>query len=161
MRVGVGSVPSLFLARKPQQRLRMIFQREYFPSHHSSLRPHGCMPGGQWEGGFGKHPQPWQCVVMWGSAERQRAGAHRAGPAATVHTLSWCHMLLPEASGEVQDPRDTSGQMLVTQPGPVMGFLLLQPITIAVHRPQCRNPPSATAQAEAKAESVLLSHFGG
>lgn len=81
------------------------------------------------------------------SAAPQRAGVRWAGPDATVHTLLWCHSLLPESSGEVQGPADTSGQLLVTQPGPVMISLLLQPSKTTVGCLRSRNPPSAAAQA--------------
>lgn len=82
-------------------------------------------------------------------------GARRAGAGAAVNTLPRCHTLLPEVSGEVQDPPDASGQMLVTQPGPVMVSLLLQPGENTVHRLRSRNPPSSTAQAGGKAEWVV------
>lgn len=72
-----------------------------------------------------------------------------------VKTLPRCHTLLPGVSGEVQDPPDAPGQMLVTQPGPVMVSLLLQPSENTVHRLRSRNPPSSTAQAEGKAEWVV------
>lgn len=141
-----GEGVRLFLACKPQQRLMMVYQREFFPK--SSLQPEapttvpalpeGCRLVGTGRFGPRAPPGSGRKVCGDGGTVQGCSGQALAG-------LDWStryHTVLPEASGEVQDPLGTSGQMLVTQPSPVTASLLLQPSKNAVRRLRSRNPPS-------------------
>lgn len=88
------------------------------------------------------------------SAEPQRVGAHQAGPGAADH------MLLPDASGEVQDALDTSRQMVVTQLDPMMVSLLLQPSeNNSVPLKQELSFLNHAGRKESQEGLFLLSHF--
>ena len=82
---------------------------------------------------------------------------------ATVPTPPWCRVLLPEASGEVRDPPDAPGQTLVTQPGPVMASLLLQPSQTPLAAPDAETllPPQRGRKGKPSGWVFLLSHLRG
>lgn len=107
-------MPNLFLACKPQQRLMKIFQRKFAPK--SLLQPEAPITVPAllvMRGGFGPCALPalaGQCVVM----EEPCTALHQV-----PHPHTAIPTLLPEASGEVQNPPDMSIQRLVTQPGPM------------------------------------------
>lgn len=155
----MGSVPSLFLARKPQQRLRMILQREYFPSHHSSLRPHRC-PAGSGREGLGSTPSPGSCGDLGqrraaaGGCSPGWTGCHGAHAVTVPHAPSRGFWRGAGSSGHIRSDVGDSARSRDGFPPPPAHHNCCSP-------PPIRNPPSTTAQAEAKAESVLLSHFGG
>lgn len=141
---------NLFLACKPQQRLMRIFQRKF--STKSLLQPEAPITVPALlvrRGGFGPCA-PLALAGLCGSPGCTKC---------PIHTLR-SHTLLPEASGEVQDAPDLSGQTLVTQPGPMTASLLLQPSENTVHASEAE--PSfliGTGRAESRAGSFLLSHF--
>lgn len=130
----------------------MIFQRELFPK--SSLQPEAPGTAPALLVRFGPPAPPGSGRMMCGDGGTAQSHSGKAlAVLDRVPRSTHCHTLLPEASGEVRDPLDASGQTRVTQPGPMTASLLCQPSqAAAVGHCRVRNPPSATAQAEGKAE---------